>query len=168
MAYRNKTYVAFAGEDLRYYNMMKAWCDNEHIEFDFLDAHDINTALDTSQVDTIKRRLRERLANTKQAVLLVSDNAKAKYSNSSFLRYELDVLAELGLSVVLANLSGARSTPLSMVPPQLASPYYLMGVSYRPLIIKYALDNYADEFFASSRTRLYYYSDSVYENLGLS
>jgi hypothetical protein len=61
MSYRNKTYVAFASEDIHYYRLMTAWCENEKIEFDFHDAHDLNTALDTSQPDTIRRRLRERL-----------------------------------------------------------------------------------------------------------
>jgi hypothetical protein len=60
MSYRNKTCVAFASEDIRYYRLMEAWRDNDHIEFDFLDAHDLVTALDTSLRSTIRRRLRER------------------------------------------------------------------------------------------------------------
>lgn len=49
---------------------MCAWKTNEKIDFNFHDAHDLNTALDTSQPDTIRRKLRERLANTKQIILL--------------------------------------------------------------------------------------------------
>jgi hypothetical protein len=72
VAYRNKTYVAFASEDINSYYLMKAWRKNENIDFNFLDAHDLNIALDTSQPDTIRARLRERLANTKQSIVLIS------------------------------------------------------------------------------------------------
>lgn len=62
MAYRNKTFVSFASEDIRSYRLMEAWRSNRNIEFDFHDAHDLNTARDTSDAETIRRRLRERLA----------------------------------------------------------------------------------------------------------
>ena len=61
MPYRNKTFVSFASEDIQSYRLMRAWRANEHIDFDFYDAHDLNIALDTSQPETIRRRLRERL-----------------------------------------------------------------------------------------------------------
>ena len=48
MAYRNKTYVAFDGDnDMRYYQLMKAWNQNDSTSFNFHDAHDINSARDT-------------------------------------------------------------------------------------------------------------------------
>ena len=50
MAYRNKTYVAFDGDkDMRYYNLMKAWKQNDNTNFNFYNAHDLNTARDSSQ-----------------------------------------------------------------------------------------------------------------------
>ncbi len=60
MSYRNKTYVAFASEDIHNYRLMGAWRENEHIEFDFYDAHDLYSSRDTSKPETIKRNLRER------------------------------------------------------------------------------------------------------------
>jgi hypothetical protein len=52
MAYRNKTYVTFDGDsDIRYYNLMKAWRQNDNTDFNFYDAHDLNTALDTSSIE---------------------------------------------------------------------------------------------------------------------
>jgi len=45
MSYKNKTYVAFDGDnDIKYYRTMQMWKENEHIEFDFYDAHDLNSA----------------------------------------------------------------------------------------------------------------------------
>lgn len=59
MAYRNKTYICFDGDtDMRYYRLMTAWADNEKFSFDFHNAHDLNTARDTSQEESIKRQLR--------------------------------------------------------------------------------------------------------------
>jgi len=55
MAYRNKTYVAFDGDydegDMWAYRIMQAWNASEHIDFNFYNAHDINSARDTSDVE---------------------------------------------------------------------------------------------------------------------
>jgi hypothetical protein len=53
MSYRNKTYVAFASEDIHRYRMMEAWRDNDRIDFGFFDAHDLFVARDTSRPETI-------------------------------------------------------------------------------------------------------------------
>ncbi|MFI6763295.1 TIR domain-containing protein [Micromonospora sp. NPDC050417] len=61
MSYRNKTYVAFASEDIKFYRLMEAWRDNKHIDFNFFDAHDLYVARDSSKPESIKARLGERL-----------------------------------------------------------------------------------------------------------
>ena len=77
MAYRNKVFVSFDGDnDIRYYWLMCAWKQNDNISFNFFNAHDINTARDTSTEITIKRRLRERLLNAKVFVSLVGSRTK--------------------------------------------------------------------------------------------
>ena len=58
MSYRNKTYVAFASEDIKFYRLMEAWKANEKIDFNFFDAHDLFISRDTSKPETIKRNLR--------------------------------------------------------------------------------------------------------------
>ena len=78
MSYRNKTYVVFASEDIHCYRLMEAWRDNTNIDFSFFDAHDLFIARDTSQPESIKARLRERLKNAKQFVLLGSSVARKK------------------------------------------------------------------------------------------
>lgn len=85
MSYRNKTYVAFASEDIQQYRMMEAWKANEHIEFNFFDAHDLYISRDSSNPETIKRNLRERLKNAKQIVLLGSRDCKNKKAIMAFL-----------------------------------------------------------------------------------
>lgn len=77
MAYRNKTYVAFDGDnDMRYYQLMKAWKQSDNTAFNFYDAHDINSARDSSQEESIKRQLRERMTNSKVFILLIGENTK--------------------------------------------------------------------------------------------
>lgn len=171
MSYRNKTYVAFASENIHFYRLMTAWKANEHIEFDFTNAHDVYEARDTSLPSTIKRRLRERLSDTKQVVLLGSTDAKRKGGDgSSFLAYEVDAIIDLGLPVIIANLDKSRSVVGANCPrPFTDEDYYTMSVSFGPTIIQYALDHYAQEFRdGSSNTGAYYYKDSVYSSLGLN
>lgn len=77
MAYRNKTYVAFDGDtDIKYYRTMQMWKQNDNTDFNFYDAHDLNNAMDTSTEETIKRKLRERMSNSKVFVLLVGEGTR--------------------------------------------------------------------------------------------
>ena len=56
MSYRNKTYVAFDGDnDIHYYRLMCAWKQNDATLFSFFDAHDLNYARDTSLEESIKK-----------------------------------------------------------------------------------------------------------------
>jgi hypothetical protein len=173
MAYRNKTYVAFASEDIKSYWLMKAWHENANFDFNFIDAHDLNIALDTSQPETIRRRLRERLANTKQSIVLISDTTKPKAARtSSFLYYEIEVIAKLRLPVVFANLNQSRGIQTAKLPTKLSAPYYTMSASFQPKIIKYALDEYVPEFqtnlkAARPKQGPHRYKDWVYARLGL-
>ncbi len=169
MAYRNKTFVSFASEDIVQYRLMRAWRENKHIEFDFHDAHDLNTALDTSQPDTIRRRLRERLANTKQVVLLVGDDTRAVAGRPSrFLYYEVEVIARLALPVVFANLNGSRVVQSGRLPQRLVA-QYTMSVSFQPTIIKYALDDFVARYDSEKAAKAspHHYKSSVYTDLGL-
>lgn len=161
--------MAFASEDIKSYWLMKAWRQNAHIEFDFIDAHDINTALDTSHPDTIRRRLGERLANTKQTVVLLSPDAKRKAGLSkSFFYYEVEAIARLGLPVVFANLNQSRSIQNGLIPTRLAAPLYTVSTSFQPKIIKYALDNYVADFRGgTTKTGPHLYPAKAYQDLGL-
>lgn len=168
MSYRNKTYVAFASEDIASYRLMEAWRDNKHIDFNFYDAHDLHISRDTSQRETIKRNLRERLKNAKQVVLLGSTHAKKKGSDDySFLAHEVDIIIEFNLPVVIANLDGDRTANLSYIPnPFVVAKYHTLSVSFQPAIIKYALDNYAAAFDRERRGAHHYIPD-VYRRLGI-
>lgn len=167
MAYRNKTYVAFASEDIGKYRLMEAWRDNERIEFDFYDAHDLYISRDDSKPETIKKNLRERLKNAKQIVYLGSKNGKKKGSDGkSFLAHEIDVIREFNLPVVIANLDGSRTVNHDFIPSTLAD-YYSISVSYQPKIIMHALDEYVTAFIAGKKQGPHQYSANVYAGLGM-
>lgn len=171
MSYRNKTYVAFASEDITQYRMMTAWKENQHIDFDFYDAHELHVSRDTSQRETIKANLRLRMKNAKQIILLGSAHAKSKGGDGySFLAHEVDIILELGLPVVVANLDGDRTVDRSFIPqPFLDANYYTLSVSFQPKIIQYALDGYAANFAANKATQKgpHQYNADHYTKLGL-
>lgn len=171
MSYRNKTYVAFASEDIRQYRMMCAWKENDHIGFDFYDAHELHVSRDTSQRDTIKRNLRLRMQNAKQVILLGSAYAKQKGGDDySFLAHEIDVTMELNLPIIVANLDSDRTIDRAVIPkPLLDAEYYTLSVSFQPKIIQFALDGYAANFAANKAKQKgpHYYKEEHYTKLGL-
>lgn len=174
MAYRNKTFVSFASEDIHYYRLMCAWRENKKIDFNFYDAHDINVARDSSQAETINRRLRERLLNTKQVVMLIGDVTRRKAADpDTFVYYEARTILKLGLPIVFANVNRSREAQSHRIPEILLDTYSI-STSFGPTIIRYALDEFPDDYFANlvlpedkRRKGPYYYKTSVYEGLGL-
>lgn len=171
MSYRNKTYVAFASEDIHLYRMMEAWRDNNKVDFTFFDAHDLYISRDTSKPETIKRNLRERMKNAKQVVLLGSANAKRKGGDGvSFLAHEVAFAQEFKLPVVVANSDSDRTIKKAFIPkPLIDAGYYTLSVSFQQKIITFALNNYAADFANLSKTRSgpHYYEAKIYKSLGL-
>jgi hypothetical protein len=169
VSYRNKTYVAFASEDIRSYRLMEAWRENHHIDFSFYDAHDLFISRDDSKPETIKRNLRERLKNAKQIVLLGSSDGKRKGGDgTSFLAHEIAVIQEFNLPVVVANLDGDRKVDRAFIPtPLLNVNYYTMSVSFQPKIIQFALDNYVLGFVGSPKAGPHQYPPEIYTKLGI-
>ncbi len=167
MSYRNKTYVAFASEDIHNYRLMEAWRDNDKIDFNFYDAHDLYISRDTSKPETIKRNLRDRMKNAKQIVLLGSSTGRKKGSdNTSFLAHEVKVAIEFNLPIVVANLNGNRNIDKNAIPqPFLDADYYTLSVSFQSTIIRYALDDYAPNY--GTKSGPHYYPAKIYTSLGL-
>jgi hypothetical protein len=169
MAYRNKTYVAFDGDtDIKYYNLMKAWKQNDNTDFNFYDAHDLNTALDTSSEETIKRRLRERMENSKVFVLLVGNNTKNL--RKPYVRYEIDhAINYYKIPIIVVNLNGLKKCDSNLCPPT-ARDALSIHIPFGQKILQYALENWTGEHYihvSKGEYGAYYYNDSVYTNLEL-
>jgi hypothetical protein len=167
MAYRNKTYVAFdADNDMRYYRLMQAWKQNDNSIFIFYDAHDLNNMRDWSSEDTIKRKLRERLLNTKVFVLLVGSQTRFHYK---FVKWEIEQALKLDLPIVVINLNGSRSIDNETCPPILRNELAL-HVSFNSKIIEKGLSEWEglhSDYKKQGKTGDFYYKTSVYQSLGL-
>ncbi len=158
MSYKNKTYIIFdADNDMKYYRLITAWKKNEKIDFNFYNAHDIYTinknhieklrkldkAEKTSREEKyIKDKLRERLKNTKQAIVLVGDSTKDLYK---YVRWEIEVAMNLDIPIIAVNLNKENSEH-SKTPPILKNNAYFVSVPYEIKKIKFALDNFPSEF----------------------
>lgn len=148
---------------------MTAWRENQHSDFSFQDAHDLNTALDSSQPDTIRRRLRERLKNTRQAVMLLGDDTRQVAGRSTrFLYHEVEVILKLGLPIVFSNLNGSRESETNRMPVALQTSYTL-SVSFQPKILQKALDDWVERYPTEklSKSGPHFYKANVYADLDL-
>lgn len=113
MAYRNGNYAAFyvdepfyesnltanATKDFLYYNMLRAWKGQDGT-FPFIDSHNKNyNVRDSSDWEKVlKPRLHERLRNSKNIILFLSETTK----NSRALREELNYgINDQGLPVIV-------------------------------------------------------------------
>lgn len=167
MAYRNKTYVCFDGDkDIRYYRLMLAWKQKEGINFNFYDAHSLNYARDDSQVESIKRQLRERLLGTSVFIVLIGESTRYLYR---FVRWEIEQAISLDLPIICVNLNGVRSEDENRCPPLLKENLSI-HVSFNASIIQHALENWPDDhkrLRSAGKSGGYFYKPETYESLGL-
>lgn len=167
MAYKNKTYVCFDGDtDMRYYNLMKAWKQNDNTNFNFYDAHDLNSARDTSLEQSIKNQLRERLKNTKIFVVLLGEHTKYL---TKFVRWEMEQAISMKLPIIVVNLNKVREVDGDRFPNVLRN-YPTISISFNEKIMQYTLENWESGFLSHYRNNEmspYYYKKSVYDSLEL-
>lgn len=109
MSYRNGIYVAFNGcqttdptkSDIHFFYLLKAWKNNENIDFSFSDSHSKTYAVkDSSEEKTLKSRLQQRFRNSKSILIILTENSK---SDLSLLDWEIDQAVNVyGLPVIIA------------------------------------------------------------------
>ena len=167
MPYRNKTYVCFdADNDIHYYRLMLAWKQSDNTYFQFHNAHDLNRLLPTSNEETIKRKLKERLRNTKAFIVLVGESTQYLYK---FVRWEMEQALQLDIPIVVANLNGKRRRDTNRCPPIIRDKL-VIHVSFHARIIQYALERWPTLYYDRKQvgiTEAHYYRPEVYSELGL-
>ena len=151
-----RTFIGFSSTDIKYYHLMKAWKENENIDFNFTDcqlADDINS----NDENYVKRKCRERINMAGKYILLIGKDTRYKYK---YVRWEAEVAIEKGCTIIGVNLSGSRTMVKETCPPVIKN-IGAIFVPFSPYIIKYAIENYkmhdSDD---------YYYKDEVYRRLG--
>lgn len=145
---------------------MKAWKQNENISFSFIDAHDLRQARDTSLESTIKRRLRERLLNSKVLVVLIGQQTRYLYR---FVRWEMEQALSLGVPIIGVNLNGKRSMDHDLCPPIIRDELAIY-ISFNANILQYALEDWTISYYNRKKagdTGPFYYKEQVYNKLGL-
>jgi hypothetical protein len=167
MSYKNKTFVSFDGDaDMRYYRLMQAWKQNDHISFNFYNAHELNSARDTSSEESIKAQLMKRLMNTKVFALLIGENTRYLYK---FVRWEIEQALSRNLPIIAVNLNGSRSMDVGRCPPLLKDKL-AVHISFNAAIVQYAFENWPafhETHDDQEKIGPYYYKDNVYKKLGL-
>ena len=166
MGYRNKTYLIFDGDkDMWAYAYMKGWNSHDHMDFDFYDAHDIRPLTDRAMDETIRARLRQRLSNTKQAIVLIGELTRYHHK---FVRWELETCLNQRVPIVAVNLNGHRRLDLDRCPPILRDEY-VVHVPLKMKIIRHALDHFPVQY--ANRDHMargpLIYGDALYQQLGL-
>ena len=96
MGYRNGTYVAFDGQgttnptesDIRYYGLLRRWDSSKSYSFTFSDSHEkTNSVRDTSKIETKKSKLLERMKNSKNMIVIISEDTNW---DRGLLNYEIE------------------------------------------------------------------------------
>ena len=166
LAYRNKTYIAFDGdEDMHYYRLMTAWSANEKFDIEFHNAHDLNTARDSSQEESIKRQLGERFANSKAFVILIGEKTR---SLTKFVKWEVETADRLGIPIIAVNLNGSRAAD-SRCPVWLKDKLAVY-VPFSEKMVTHALNNWPESHANNvklGKSGPFHYNEGVYQRFGL-
>ena len=164
MAYRNKTYICFDGDkDMHYYRLMTAWVGNDNCSFNFHNAHDLNTARDSSQEESIKRQLMERFSNSKQLIVLIGESTRFL---TKFVKWEMEVALKQHLPIIAVNLNGSRYQDDRC--PSTIRNALAIYVPFEMKVIKFAMDSWSGWHLAhrsQGKTGPYHYEDLVYRSL---
>ena len=147
---------------MHYYRLMQAWKEHENIAFNFHNAHEINNLRDGSSEEQIKRKLRERLANTKVLVVLIGENTRNLHK---FVRWEIEYAIENDIPIIAVNLNGKRRKDDDRCPPILRDTL-AVHVAYGQKILNHALNNWPDnhaKLRKEGKAAGYHYDDSHYE-----
>ena len=164
MSYRNKTYVIFNANypensgDIKYYNLMIAWKRNEKFDFNFYDSHKLNNLQKTASDDQIKRKLRERMKNSKQVIVLVGEHTKNLYK---FVRWEMKIAIDMDLPIIAVNLD-KKNGSTAKTPPILREKSEFVSVPFEAKKVKHALDTFPKYYNGvSSLPRGLYYAEAA-------
>lgn len=169
MSYRDATYVVFDGDNDQWaYRFMRGWKENDRIDFDFRDAHDLTSMTNRAQDEVyVKSQLRERMKGSRQALVLVGEATK---NLRKFVPWEIDLAIESALPIIVVNLSGKREVDRERCPVALRT-HCAVHIDFKLKIIRHALDNWPDEYRRLSGDEKSKgpraYSSDAYKQLGL-
>ncbi|MGG0655937.1 TIR domain-containing protein [Rummeliibacillus pycnus] len=184
MAYRNGTYVAFDGQattdptksDMKYYGLLQRWNQNKSNTLSFSDSHKkTHQVRDTSSKLTLQRRLIERLGNSKNMLLILSDDTSW---DRGMLNFEIEkavdkfslpiIVAYTGYNYILDPKSFSSKWPKELTARISNGTARCIHIPFKEKAIMSAISQFSihgtgDNILTGS---LNYYSRSAYQNWG--
>lgn len=150
-----RTFIGFSSTDIRYYRLMLAWKEHEHIDFNFSDFQ-LSSEINSEDEAYIKRKCRERINLAGKYVMLIGEDTRYKHK---YVRWEAEVAIEKECTIIGVNLDGDRRINVNTCPPVIRD----IGAVFVPFsakIIAYALDDYK-----MHESGNYQYKDEIYQKL---
>jgi hypothetical protein len=145
MSYKDPAYVVFDGDNDKWaYAYMKGWKQNDRIDFDFRDAHDLDSMTGRAQGEAyVKSNLRERMKKSKAVIVLIGEKTKNLYK---FVKWELELAIDLDLPIIAANLNKKNRQDYDRCPSIIRDNGRVVHIPYTMDAIKYALDHFPAEY----------------------
>jgi hypothetical protein len=151
-----RTFVGFSSTDIKYYRLMLAWKEHEHIDFDFTNCQ-LQDEINSEDEAYIKTKVRQRIKMASKYALLIGQDTRYKYK---YVRWEAEVAIEKECTIIGVNLDMSRYVVESTCPPVIRD-IGAIFVPFSPKIIAYALEHYKMHDKANYR-----YKDEIYKKLG--
>lgn len=167
-SHTDPSYVIFDGDKDKWaYAFMKGWNANERMDFNFSNAHDLDSMTGRAQdEDYVKRNLRARMQKSAAAIVLIGESTKNLYR---FVRWELELALSLDLPIIAANLNESRVQD-DLCPPIIRDKC-VVHVPFKMKAVKHALDYWPDEYHGLSVAQRAggsrSYSPETYRSLGI-
>ena len=151
-----RTFVGFSSTDIKYYRLMLAWKENEHIDFNFTDCQ-LADEIRSEDEQYIKSKVRRRINMAGKYALLIGEDTRYKYK---YVRWEAEVALEKSCTIIGVNIDRARQIVERTCPPVIRDAGAIF-VPFSPRIIAYALEHYKMNDKGN-----WHYKDDVYRQLG--
>lgn len=137
-------YVAFDGDKDKWaYGFMKGWKTNDKVDFNFKDAHELDSMSSRAQNEAyVKSALKERMKASSALVVIVGEKTKNLYK---YVRWEIELALELDLPIIVANLNNTNGMDAQFCPPILRDTCAI-HVPFKKDAIKFALDQWPSAF----------------------
>lgn len=134
-------YVVFDGDNDKWaYGYLNGWKVNQNIEFDYANAHDLDSMTGAAQNEQyVKSRLRERMMNSDAVILLIGEKTKYLYK---YVCWELELALQLGLPIIAANLNKMNGLDSDLCSAIVRGKASVVHIPYALNAIKHAMSNF--------------------------
>lgn len=184
MSYRNGTYIAFDGQgitdptksDLKYLGLLRSWNKDKNHRLIFSDSH-LKTyqVRDTSKKTTLEKRLIDRLKESKNMLLILSNETNYDRGMLNFEIenavdiYELPIIvAYTGCEYLLDATEYSERWPLALAERIAAKQVNAIHIAFKEIAIMNAISQFSIHSKGNDILdgALYTYSNATYKSWG--